>query len=365
MKLLNKKSILIKKYLNWFWTILSFILDKFLFSKNQISNDKIESILIFDFHLIGDIVLLIPFLRNLRNNYPFSRITLVAGPWASEILSGEFLVDEVVHFSAPWVKKTNFTSALFQSFNLIRKLNKIHWDIGIDIRGDIRQILMLYLCRPIRRIGFNFMGGDSLLTDIVFDDGTYSHILSHHMRILQILDIKVNIGNFFPRIHLTNLEIISSNEIKPYIGLHFGASMPLRRLPLSEASKILNHLVQLDKTVIIFSPPDTKKYASILANSIPTSHAMKVSIWEGGLRAMVVRLSRAERIFAMDSGVAHISAALGVPTTVLFGPNLPELVRPIGVNVEIKEKLGLSCRPCNQFDCINAVNQFCLLDLIQ
>ena len=45
-----------------------------------------------------------------------------------------------------------------------------------------------------------------------------------------------------------------------------------------------------------------------------------------------------------DSGPAHIAAAGGLPTIVLFGPETPNLYRPLGNSIAIHA--GLACSPC-------------------
>jgi ADP-heptose:LPS heptosyltransferase len=239
----------------------------------------------------------------------------------------------------------------------------MRWDVAIDIRGDIRQIFLLYLSGSNRRIGFNFMGGDALLTDVVWDDGQYRHLLEHHRQILNKLKIHVDPQDFIPRISLDEGEQLLSSSMHKYVGVHFGASLPLRRLPIKEQIKLLDKLSLEKKHIVIFVPPDDLESTESLLNLIPLTKKKYISLWSGSLREMIVKISAAERVYVMDSGAAHISAALGIPTTVLFGPNLPALVMPIGPNVEIREKLGLTCRPCNQIRCINSINQCCLIDI--
>ena len=49
----------------------------------------------------------------------------------------------------------------------------------------------------------------------------------------------------------------------------------------------------------------------------------------------------------VDSGPAHLAAAVGVPTVTLFGPTDPARWRPWGPkNVALFDK-SLPCRPCN------------------
>ena len=45
-----------------------------------------------------------------------------------------------------------------------------------------------------------------------------------------------------------------------------------------------------------------------------------------------------------DSGPAHFAAASGLPTIVLFGPETPNLYRPLGNSTTIYA--GLACSPC-------------------
>jgi len=45
-----------------------------------------------------------------------------------------------------------------------------------------------------------------------------------------------------------------------------------------------------------------------------------------------------------DSGPAHFAAASGLPTIVLFGPETPNLYRPLGNSIAIYA--GLACSPC-------------------
>src|SRR5262249_10519188 len=45
-----------------------------------------------------------------------------------------------------------------------------------------------------------------------------------------------------------------------------------------------------------------------------------------------------------DSGPAHFSAAAGLPTIVLFGPETPKLYQPLGNSRPIYA--GLACSPC-------------------
>jgi len=49
----------------------------------------------------------------------------------------------------------------------------------------------------------------------------------------------------------------------------------------------------------------------------------------------------------VDSGPAHMSAAVGTPTLAIFGPTDPVRWRPFGKNHEAIYDNELTCRPCH------------------
>jgi heptosyltransferase-2 len=61
-------------------------------------------------------------------------------------------------------------------------------------------------------------------------------------------------------------------------------------------------------------------------------------------------LSLADALVTNDTGPAHIAAALGTPTFVIFGPTIPETTRPFPSNAEVIRKPP-DCAPCMLRDC--------------
>ncbi len=323
------------------------------------------SILIFDFHLIGDIVLLTPLLRTVRQAYPDAHLALVAGPWAKEILRGTVWVDEIIPFAAPWVKYGQGWRGWSRCLDLVLLLRRKKWDLGIEVRGDVRQILLLALAGARRRVGYVFSGGGQLLTDIVPDDGRHAHIAEHHRRIAEYLEMWPSALAYRPELRLTKEEMLLAQQRSAYCGFHFGASLPLRRLPRNEAVKLVCHVAERqDKPVLLFVSPDEPESSQEIYDALPPHLQSITELWRGGLRDMLVTLSRAEQVYCMDSGSAHIAAALKVSVTVIYGPAVSTYVQPIGDDVTIVERNDLSCKPCDQKHCLNEIYQCCLIDLV-
>lgn len=359
MKPFNSKKTAAAKLLFPLWWALGKVIHRPIYPQQP------DSILILDLHLVGDIVLLTPLLRRIREQYPKAQITLIAGPWAQDILTGTDWVNEIISFKAPWVKSGQGWYGLKQCTTLIRQLRRRVWHLGVEVRGDIRQILLLTLAGVQRRVGYGFTGGASLLTDVIPDNGLMAPIVEHHRRIAEYLNIWPKNEPYLPVLQLTQKELDIIQQQQRYYGLHFGASMPLRRLPIEEARRFIQKLAETSHfPLILFVPAEDATDAKQLYETLPDHLKPGIRLWSGTLRKMIVLLSRAVHIFCMDSGVAHIAAALNIPVTVIYGPACSTYVRPIGPHVTIIERNDLSCKPCDQRHCTNKQRQLCLAGLV-
>ena len=75
------------------------------------------------------------------------------------------------------------------------------------------------------------------------------------------------------------------------------------------------------------------------------------------IRKVIEILSLAEGFIGNDSGLSHLSAFMGVPTLVIFGPSDPIRWRPIGEKVEVIR--GVDCEPCFEIKDKNCLDPMC------
>jgi ADP-heptose:LPS heptosyltransferase len=97
-----------------------------------------------------------------------------------------------------------------------------------------------------------------------------------------------------------------------------------------------------DVLVLITGAPEERAGADELARvngSRAISFAGRTSLAE-----LPALYGQATLMVSNDSGPAHFSAATGLPTIVLFGPETPKLYQPLGTSHAIYA--GLACSPC-------------------
>jgi ADP-heptose:LPS heptosyltransferase len=97
-----------------------------------------------------------------------------------------------------------------------------------------------------------------------------------------------------------------------------------------------------DAVVMITGAPEERAQAEELARA---SGPRAVSFaGRSKLADLPVLYAHAAVMVSNDSGPAHFSAACGLPTIVLFGPETPKLYQPLGTSRAIYA--GLACSPC-------------------
>ncbi|SHK57549.1 glycosyltransferase family 9 protein [Thermocrinis minervae] len=70
------------------------------------------------------------------------------------------------------------------------------------------------------------------------------------------------------------------------------------------------------------------------------------NFWESLNLVEIAKALKAAKLFVgLDSGISHLSAYLGVPTFIFYGPTDPIVWRPIGKRV-FQISLNLECSPC-------------------
>ncbi|HKC42117.1 MAG TPA: hypothetical protein VKC15_21420, partial [Gemmatimonadales bacterium] len=83
----------------------------------------------------------------LRRHLQPERLDVLAGPWAAAVFRTHPAVDEVIEYAAPWwcAARGMPRRARMEGWSrlprIVWTLRSRHYDIAIDLRGDLRHIL--------------------------------------------------------------------------------------------------------------------------------------------------------------------------------------------------------------------------------
>ena len=127
-------------------------------------------ILVMRYRFIGDTVLTVPFLRNLRAAYPKARIDLMLEPFSGQVIEGCPYVDRIIPFELKTIhaySKRTERGKLAGNLHYFNMIRKEQYDAVFVLKRSLSSALLVWLARVPRRIGFATEGRGPLLTDPV------------------------------------------------------------------------------------------------------------------------------------------------------------------------------------------------------
>ena len=316
----------------------------------------IERILVIEPWNIGDVVLVTPFLSALRVRFPGARISLLARPYARQLLANTGLLDEVIDAELPWTApkhKYRFDAAARRHMrDLVTTLRERKFDLTVDARMDVRSNLLAAITLAPRRIGYDIGGGGWLLTDALPSDREETHKHADWNDLLALLPVT---GRPTKRAIARPLLVVTRDEKeeaerlltrevgteRPTIGYHPGGSHPGKRWPgdqFRELSRRLHDSVG-GRHVVMLGPDD----------EAPGAWPERTLVVRPGLRELLAIIASCDLLVCNDSGPMHIADALMVPLVAIFEVGNPKWYGPTGPRSVVvageHAGIGLSAAP--------------------
>jgi heptosyltransferase-2 len=299
----------------------------------------LKRILVVELWNIGDVVLTIPFLAQLRAIVPDAEITLLARPNASEILAGTALVDHFMEADLTWITEGRSFSPLNyhwrELLRVVRAMRERRFDLAFQCRAHVREYALLALSGARRRVGCVKPGWDRILTDRIACGDSDVQKKDAWLRLLEPLggpnEIETPGLSVSRDERLWATEFLKANGADPsnlLLAIHPGASIPEKRWPLDRFETVARDLrIRPNVDVLAFIEPGG--YGSSLAR-IDGVIPAKIE-----LRQMIALLARCDLLMCNDSGPMHIAGALGVPTVAVFGSGINRQFAPLGDHHEL------------------------------
>ncbi|MBN2373235.1 glycosyltransferase family 9 protein [bacterium] len=339
----------------------------FLRGKRRINKDRIKKILVVRLAYIGDVIMTLPVLRPIRDEFPRAKIYFLTGEKEAKIIEGNPYIDHIITYDAFWFYPAGIKETVRGYLNMVKRIKGEGFDMAIDFRGDIRNILfVLFASRAYYRISYGSGGGGYLLTYVIpFDK--IKHKISYHLDILRSLDIKIN--EPMPEIHLSRAEevfrnrIFGSNGIKDsdmVIGVHPGGRKLLKRWDPEGYINVLERLMKdFSAKIIITGSSEDEGVAGAILSRIDKNRAISLC-GKTGLKELSSLIKGFRLFITGDSAPMHIASATGTPVVAIFGPSKSRETGPYGRFCRVVEK-DFPCRfDCDEDVCKNRIHHGCM-----
>lgn len=295
-----------------------------------------EQILLYRSGALGDTLLTLPALEELRRHFPGARLTLAAHPSYAAPLKDADRVDAILDASSV-------------PFHLLHQNSTDGGDDLDRLLGDF-DIAVLYTGSAeggavAHRLNSNFPGR-WILSPPFPPDGKQIHVTDWMVHALNPLGIAPGRNTTAPlrpskesRASARRLLQDMGLEKSPFLGIHPGGGGRAKWPPPEALARIVKDFCRKDparpflipQPFLIRGPADEEACAAFLAHwgdALPTLETPRLEILAGAL-------AESGACLGSDSGVTHLAALCGVPTLALFGPaSNPDQWAPIGDRCE-------------------------------
>ncbi len=133
---------------------------------------------------------------------------------------------------------------------------------------------------------------------------------------------------------------------------------PAKRWPAERFATLGRALTARGMHVLVCGAASERATCAAVAGAL--GHAGTLLAGDTELPTQAALLARAAVAVCNDSGLAHLAAAVGVPTVAIFGSTSSAWTAPLGTRVRVVQRAPV-CSPCFQRTC--AIGYRCLLDV--
>lgn len=290
----------------------------------------VRRILVIRLDHIGDVVMSRPALRALHKKFPHAAIDLLVTEDIAPLFAPSKEIHTVIAAKHGWFdRKATFVQKWSEFWRLVGILrgqavssSKANtYDLGIDLRGDLRNVLLMRLACVKHTIGYGISGGGFLLNEEVPHDAAQHHVrlnlnLLNSFQIAQ--DNKLLPFEYSPekaREFWKNTETLPYTTLLPRVVIHMGSGYPSKRWPIENFRALIQQIDREALAQIVLIGTESEKDAT---PDLKLSSVRFVDLrGKTALRDLPVLLDVCDVFIGNDSGPAHIAAAQGLEIILL------------------------------------------------
>ena len=339
------------KYLG---TALVLLLAPFLRSGSRAlapNSATVRRILLIKLHGIGNVVMVLPALRAIREQFPDAEIDFLTFQSNAPVIAGERAVAAGI-----FISRTSTLALLRSVLRLLPKLRHSGYDLVVDFEqfANISAILAA-LTGARTRIGFRNLANKR---DLLFTIPVAYMDTAHMSRIfMKLARAAAPAQGQAPSGHLTlddthvreaiafeQEQRIGARDVMVIVHPGSSANLTVRRWPAERVAAVADRLMQrFGAKIVLTGDSSEQPLAGCVAQSMaspPLSAVGRLS-----LKGLAALCERAELVISNDTALVHIASAMGTPVVGLYGPNTPFLYGPVG-REDLVFYHELPCSPC-------------------
>lgn len=324
--------------------------------------EDVRNILIVRLRSIGDTVLTTPSLYALKRFLPYARVDILLEDWVAPVLEGSPLIDNIITL------KRGSTSSRAR---IARQLRRTRYDVAYNLHGGTTATLLTRASGAKHRVGYadyqyarlhNHLSPSS--SSLWRRDKTHS--VEQQLALLGWTGVPVTdrpptqlaVTDQASASMAARLNAAGLDEAIPFAMIHPAAAFATKQWATERFARVTEQLSARGLAVVAITASTETQLAEDLKRN---SAASVVAFTDLSLPEVTALAARARLFVGNDSGIAHIAAAIGVPSVVIFGSSNTAHWRPwarAAAEVVLEE---MECQPCHGYFCEKFEQPECIL----
>ena len=323
----------------------------------SVQADGIKRVVVRGTNWVGDSLMTVPALRALRRVLPDAKITLATRPGTKGIFAEADFIDDVLLYDR---------KGALSVFPQIREWKRRQFDLALLFQNAFEAALIPFLAGVPLRLGYATESRQALLSHPLSlpEWRSSRHEVFYYLYLVTALEqLLFGTSSICEAPPDGSIEISESRKVEArhllsehgvreedsVVAICPGSiNSRAKRWPAEAYAALADRLIELRRQVLLIGSKDEADVSYEVENRM--QHRPIVLTGKTSLDQITAVLAIVDLIVTNDTGPAHIGAALGRPTIVIFGPTNPLTTRPFAPEAVVLRHPP-ECAPCMLRDC--------------
>jgi heptosyltransferase II len=340
--------------------------------KVPLQPERVRRLLVRGTNWVGDSVISLPALKQVRQLFSRAHISLLVLPWVSGIYEEVGYIDEVMIYDREGTHR-----GARGRWNLARSLRSAQFDVAILFQNAFEAAFLTWLAGVPIRAGYSRDGRGWLLTHpvTIYPQTLKVHQSYYYLDLIDQLaqrnrvvmsvlpsvsrtgspagplpDISLHVGSSRRQAARTRLQECGVDFSKKLVGVNPGAFFgSAKRWPSERYGNLLDRLIERQgANIVVFGSHNETAIAERIRAAM--RHEAVLLTGKTQLSELIAMIACCDLFVTNDSGPMHLAAALRVPTLAIFGPTDEIATGPLSPTAVVLNK-KVECSPCLLREC--------------
>ena len=308
-------------------------------------------VLLLRLERIGDLLMTLDAIADVRRALPHARIDLAVGSWNLPLAAASPGVSAAEALDAPWLARETGGASFGAMLARAAAWRRRGYDLAINFEPDIRSNLLLGLSGAARTCGY-FTGGGGALLDVALAADARAHTADNAARLVRAA-LRVPPPTGPARLAIPDDArgrarlLLERHGRRPLVGIHASAGRLVKQWEPSKFAELARRLAHgRGAAIVLTGTAEDRTLVDTVRAAVPSSSTIDLA-GQVDLLTLAAALQQLDVFVTADTGPMHLAVAVGTPVVAIFGPSDPVRYAPRDP-LHRTIRMDLPCSPCNR-----------------